>query len=113
MGFYFTQNYGYRLQDIKEYDTVQGGLFCVETVVRRKENKLRSGLLISALTYVSRNKNATVQGKDPGYSRFFMVLQSMASFTKATTPSQPRASFAVSLFRDIMLDYYSVTLPTT
>lgn len=48
IGFYFAQNYGYRLQDIREYDTVQGGLFCVETVVRQKENKLRSGLQISA-----------------------------------------------------------------
>lgn len=40
--FILLQNYGYRLQDIREYDTVQGGLFCVETVVRQKENKLRS-----------------------------------------------------------------------
>lgn len=32
----------------QRYDTVQGGLFCVETVVRQKENKLRSGLQISA-----------------------------------------------------------------
>lgn len=45
---FLLQNYGYRLQDIREYDTVQGGLFCVETVVRQKENKLRSGLQISA-----------------------------------------------------------------
>lgn len=48
IGIYFAQNYGYRLQDIREYDTVQGGLFCVETVVRQKENKLRSGLQIFA-----------------------------------------------------------------
>ena len=50
IGIYFAQNYGYRLQDIREYDTVQGGLFCVETVVRQKENKLRSGLQNIRLT---------------------------------------------------------------
>ncbi|RHS72308.1 hypothetical protein DW953_14575 [Ruminococcus sp. AM45-2] len=37
IGIYFAQNYGYRLQDIREYDTVQDGLFCVETVVRQKK----------------------------------------------------------------------------
>ena len=48
IGILFCAKLQYRLQDIREYDTVQGGLFCVETVVRQKENKLRSGLQISA-----------------------------------------------------------------
>ena len=48
IGILFAQNYGYRLQDIREYDTVQGGLFLCRDSCPAKKNKLRSGLQIFA-----------------------------------------------------------------